>query len=482
MRRLASRLVASVRVRVTATAMLAVVAALVVSAVVINVTLIRDRQQILMQTAGQDAREVVALNPLLTAPVDLPADSTIDSGLLQVMRDGRLIGASRGLRHVPALWDPGDPLVSPGPGPGPVVGNAKDVQIVSVPVETGGAKGNVVVLLSMEQFDHTVADVRELLELGIPILLVVVGIICWLIVGRALRPIERMRREVAGVATGGGGLETLRVAEPGHDDEVGRLARTLNSMLDRMEASTQRERRFVSDASHELRTPIANIRTELEVALRHPRVTDWSQVASEVLDQNERMERLVAGLLLLARSDEGSLIEAPEPTDLAVLAEAVVAEAPSGTGRPGSPVVVVSAQPAPIRVPAVYAERMLTNLVDNARRFASSRVEVTVETVRSGDGEKAVLTVSDDGPGVAPEDRQRIFERFVRLDEARDRGEGGFGLGLAIVADLSRFYGGSIRIEGDGQGAVFVLELPAADPRLRPSEPRPPRPDPVPSY
>jgi signal transduction histidine kinase len=459
MRRLCRRLVGSVRVRVMATALLAVVGALAVAAVVIRVDLQHDRQHILLDTAQQDAREVMAFDPALTKPALVPPDATVDSGFVQVIVGGHVIGASKPLRFLPPLWHPGDPSIVSDPD---LLGSsARDVNLVSVPVQAGRVKGNVVVVASMAQFDHTVADVQRLVEIGSPMLVAVVGIICWLIVGRALRPIEMMRREVAEVATVSGVRDHHRVAEPANDDEVARLARTLNSMLDRMESSSARERRFVSDASHELRSPIANIRTELEVALHHPGVADWWQVAGDVLGQNERMEQLVAGLLLLARSDEGSLIEAGEPTDLARVAEAVAAEAP-----PDGPVVRVVSSPAFVRVPSVYAERMVANLVDNARRFAAASVVVTVSLSVEEAGTFAVLTVVDDGPGVPEADRERIFERFVRLDAARDRGEGGFGLGLAIVADLSRFYGGSIRVGGAGPGAEFVLRLPASAARL----------------
>lgn len=465
MRALGRRLAGSVRVRVTATALLAVACALGVAAVVIRVDLVHDRQRILVETAQQDAREVVVFNPRLTTPLVLPSSATIESGYVQVLLNGRVIGASHALRHLPPLWHAGDPPIGPLSDDLEAIG--RDVNVVSVPVQTGAVKGNVVVVASMQQYDHTVADVQRLLGIGSPMLLGVVGLICWLIVGRALRPIEMMRREVAEVATVPVGASHHRVAEPANDDEVGRLARTLNLMLARMEASTERERRFVSDASHELRSPIANIRTELEVALHHPGAADWWQVAGDVLAQNERMEQLVAGLLLLARSDEGSLIEATEPTDLAAMAEAVVAQAPPG---PPHSEVVIDAR-AMVRVPAVYAERMVANLIDNARRFAATNVTVRVSTAAFGpsaDGSGmpvAVLTVIDDGPGVPPGDRQRIFERFVRLDAARDRGEGGFGLGLAIVADLSRFYGGSIEVGPGAPGAEFVLRLPAAPPR-----------------
>src|SRR5579875_2340676 len=159
-----------------------------------------------------------------------------------------------------------------------------------------------------------------------------------------------MRREVAELAPARSGPHSHRVAEPANDDEVGRLARTLNSMLDRIQAASERERRFVSDASHELRSPIANIRTELEVALHRPAAADWTEVAGEVLNQNERMEQLVAGLLLLARSDEGSLPVVADPVDLAEVTRQV---ASSGAGRADAagPAVRVEAVPAPVTVP-----------------------------------------------------------------------------------------------------------------------------------
>ena len=449
MNHLAHRILGSVRVRVTATALVAVACALIVSFALVDAGMRHYRGRVLQATAYEQAREVLALNPQLATPLVLPTDPSIESGLVQVLRGGRVIGESRPLHRLPALWDPGDPPIVPAPG---VLGQlAKDVRAVAVPVSNHGAKGTVVVVMSLQQYDHSVAYVRRLLEIGTPMLIALVGGISWLIVGRALRPIEMMRREVAEVATVSSGH---RVAEPANDDEVGRLARTLNSMLDRIQSASERERRFVSDASHELRSPIANIRTELEVALHHPGAADWPLVASEVLNQNERMEQLVSGLLLLARSDEGSLPAVADPVDLA----AVVRQAVAGLDPVGPPSVRLAAAPAPVAVPAVYLERMVYNLLDNARRFAATTVSVRVGTDAAG----AFFAVADDGPGVPETERHRVFERFVRLDEARDRGYGGFGLGLAIVADLSRFYGGSIRVEPAGPGAEFILRLPAA--------------------
>lgn len=470
--RFARRLLASVRVRVTATALLAVAVALGVAATVLDAGIEHDRQRIMTTAADEQARVVTEFNPTLTGHLILPSDATIDSGLVQVLRHDQVIAASRPLKDLPALWLPGQPTSQRTSSLGDL---AHDVRLVAVPVTANKVKATVVVVMSLDQYDHTVAYLQSLLELGMPLLLIVVGLISWAVVGRALRPIETMRREVAEVATITG---SHRVPEPANDDEVGRLARTLNLMLDRISASSARERRFVSDASHELRSPIANIRTELEVALHHPQAADWPEVAAEVLGENERMESLVAGLLLLARSDEGSLIQAAEPVDLAEVVEAGVAPF-----RDGKPAIEVVTEPALVRVPRVYLERMVGNLVDNARRFAVSSLVLKV----TEEGGMAVLRVRDDGPGVPEEDRSRIFERFVRLDEARHRDEGGFGLGLAIVADLSRFYGGTIGVEGSGPGAEFVLRLPGVR-RLDPlatatgsHQAPPPNPNPAPN-
>jgi signal transduction histidine kinase len=443
-----------VRVRVTLSAVLAVGCALGVSAAIVEATFAHERQHILLTTAQEQSRVVTAMNPEMIPPIQLPPSQSLESGLVQVLHSGKVVAASRELRREPPLWIPGDPQVQTNDYV--LAGQATDVHVVEVPVSFGSTHDNVVVVTSLDQYDSSLNYVQRLLVIGLPALLLVVGVICWVIVGRALRPIEALRREVADVAAVSG---AHRVAEPPTDDEVGRLARTLNSMLDRLEASTLRERRFLSDASHELRSPIANIRTEIEVALHHPDRTEWPQVASEVLAQDERMGRLVESLLMLARSDEGRLASIDPnagPTDLAAVAEQVVAEA---TSRCDGVSLAAVTDPTPVQVPAVYLERIIGNLVDNACRYAASRVEVRV----SSHAGSAVLSVSDDGPGVPVEDRGRIFERFVRLDEARDRVHGGFGLGLAIVADLSRAFGGTIEIsDAEGGGAVFNMQMPLA--------------------
>jgi signal transduction histidine kinase len=397
----------------------------------------------LTATAEYDAREVTAYNPALTPRLKLP-NSSLQLGWVQILHQGKVVEASGALRKLGPLWLPGDPNIETLT----YFDGSKDVHLVHVPVVTDGIKADIVVVTSLDQYDKSVAFIDKLLDIGLPLLLLVVAFICWTMVGRALRPIELMRREVDEVATIRGGY---RLPEPATDDEVGRLARTLNSMLDRIESASLRERRFVSDASHELRSPIANIRTEIEVALHHPDRADWPGVATDVLGQNQRMTSLVEGLLLLARSDEGSLLPASGSTDMAAVAATVT----SGF-EDRWPSVELRAMPVAVAVPPVYLERMIYNLVDNARRFATSQVVVDVKV----SGSQAVLEVRDDGPGVPESERSRIFERFVRLDEARDRIEGGFGLGLAIVADLCRFYGGTIAVEAAEPGARFVLRFP----------------------
>ena len=465
---------AGVRVRVTFSAVVAVGCALAVSAGIIEVSLTRERQHVLLTTAEEQARVIVAMNPELTPPFQLPASQTLEAGLVQVLHFGKVVAASRPLRSKPPLWFPGDPQVQTNDYV--LAGQARDVHVVSIPVTFGKTRDYVVVVTSLDQYDKSLVYIQRLMEIGMPGLLVVVGLICWLIAGRALRPIEALRQEVAEVAAVSG---AHRVPEPGTDDEVGRLARTLNSMLDRLESSSKRERRFVSDASHELRSPIANIKTELEVALHRPDRAEWRKVASEVLAQDERMARLVESLLILARSDEGRISATSPPTssDLAAVVQPVVDAAGAESGRQCGPEVAFDGVSVPVAVPAVYIERLVVNLVENARRHATSRVDVRVRS----EGGCALLEVRDDGPGVAPEDRERIFERFVRLDEARDRTQGGFGLGLAIVADLCRAFGGSVevgdaypdgvpgvvastpRMAGAGRrGALFTVRLPIA--------------------
>jgi signal transduction histidine kinase len=219
-------------------------------------------------------------------------------------------------------------------------------------------------------------------------------------------------------------------------------------MLDRLESSAVRQREFVSDASHELRSPVASIRTELEVALRDPAAADWLAVASNALAENERLERLVDDLLTLARLDEGS-VPAAEDVDL----EDVAREEAS---RLRDARVTLDCTPARVHGNREQLARAVRNLLENASRYAEERISVEV----SAEGGDAVVAVADDGPGIPAADRERVFERFTRLDEDRARKGGGVGLGLALVRAIAEAHGGRASAVEDGSGARLVVRLP----------------------
>jgi signal transduction histidine kinase len=334
-------------------------------------------------------------------------------------------------------------------------------------VQTVTTRWDVVAARSLDEAQA--ASAASLLTLGVavPVALLVLGVTTWFVVGRALRPVESMRREVAEVTAAN---LSHRLADPGGGDEVSRLASTLNGMLDRLDASATAQRRFVGDASHELKTPLATIRQHAEVALLHPESIDGRALAGTVLGEEARLTSLVQGLLVLARADEGALGVARRPVDLddLVLTEAARLRSGAGAGSTsgsdegavrGVSVDATAVGPARVRGDEGLLGQVVRNLVANASRHARSAVAVGL--VETADG-RAVLTVDDDGAGVAADDRTRIFERFVRLDEARDRDAGGSGLGLAIVAEIVRVHGGSVRVETSPLGgARFVVDLPA---------------------
>ena len=247
-----------------------------------------------------------------------------------------------------------------------------------------------------------------------------------------------------------------RLPVPASDDEIGRLAETLNRMLDRLESASVRQRQFVSDASHELKTPLAIMRTMLEVAAEDPGFDDWPGLMAGLKREEERMNSLVGDLLTLARFDEGAIDTHNEVHLDQVLGRVV--ERTKGT----YPAIKVSA--AGIDAVRVYGdpnalERLFTNLGMNAGRFAETGVEFSC-TERNG---SVIAEVLDDGQGIPTDDRERIFERFVRLDESRERDAGGTGLGLAVARAIARAHGGGIRVADSDSGTRIEVMLPGVD-------------------
>ncbi|MFE0363424.1 sensor histidine kinase [Streptomyces griseoaurantiacus] len=282
------------------------------------------------------------------------------------------------------------------------------------------------------------------LSVGLPLLLLTVAGVTWLVTRRALRPVEGIRAEMAAITAS----EDLarRVPVPATRDEVARLARTTNQTLAALEKSVERQRRFVADASHELRSPLASLRTQLEVGAAHPELLDVDGAVEDTV----RLQHLAADLLLLARLDAGE-----RPGEALVPLDALAREVARGREH----VVVECAGEAAVAGSRGQLARVLANLLDNAGRHAHRRITVSVRR----EGEQAVVAVGDDGPGIPAEQRERVFERFVRLDDARARDDGGTGLGLAIARDIARRHGGTLTAaEAPGGGALLTLRLPAA--------------------
>ncbi|WP_405963284.1 HAMP domain-containing histidine kinase [Streptomyces sp. NBC_00723] len=335
-----------------------------------------------------------------------------------------------------------------GDGSATVDGDTADYRFAAVDVRDP-KKGLLTVYAgaSLAAERSAVRTALTVMLIGFPLLLAVVAGVTWLVTRRALRPVEDIRREMA-VITAAAEL-TRRVPEPDTHDEVARLARTTNETLAALETSVERQRRFVADASHELRSPIASLRTQLEVGVAHPGLLDVPGAVEDTV----RLQRLAADLLLLARLDAGEGPVAGARVDPAALAREEAA------GRPEVTVVVEPGEQAPGEVAGSRGQlgRVLANLLDNAHRHARSAVTVTVRRA----GGQVVVEVADDGDGVPEADRERIFERFVRLDDARGRDDGGAGLGLAIARDVAVRHGGTLTVRRTPTGgALFELRLP----------------------
>ena len=289
-----------------------------------------------------------------------------------------------------------------------------------------------------------------------PLLTALVGGLVWVVTGKSLAAVEAIRAEVADI---GGGELHRRVPQPSARDEIGQLARTMNAMLDRLESSQQAQASFVSDASHELSTPIAVMRHQLEVAIRETDHHPLRATLTDLLDEDLRMQRLVEDLLVLARNDHGH----PDPRrhvlvdldDIALEESARLA-----ASDPDSRIDTQGVSAGQVRGREDDFVRIVRNLVDNALRHAQSAVAVHVTSV----DDKVILHVDDDGTGVPLMHRERVFQRFTRLDESRSREYGGSGLGLAIVADLVTRYQGSVTVATAPElgGARFTISLPDA--------------------
>jgi signal transduction histidine kinase len=302
----------------------------------------------------------------------------------------------------------------------------------------------------LDDVHDSVAALMGGLSVAVPIASGVLAVLVWWAVGRALRPVEDLRARVSAINAA---RLDRRVAEPGAPLEIARLARTMNEMLARLQRAAEQQRAFVADAAHELRTPLARMRAEMEVDRAHPGSADPAATSASVLDETVRLQRLVDDLLLLARGDAGALDDVGAgPVDLDAVVERLAADRRDHQPR------IDTRGVAPVQLPGDEAQlgRAVGNLLDNAVRHAHRAVTVTLAE-SNGD---AVLTVADDGPGIPAGERERVFQRFTRLDDARSA-NGGAGLGLAIARDIAERHAGSLTLdENFSPGARFVLRLP----------------------
>ncbi|MGW3990747.1 sensor histidine kinase [Streptomyces sp. NPDC004830] len=463
-----SRLFGSVRARATLGATLVVAVALVAAGAAVLLSL---RSNLIGEAGTQAERSARAVASELAAgtPYDKLSGLDGDDGPVQVLdEDGRLVAASEDLERIsgtdstrvkpqPAASPDGDDeddsgeSLAPGEisgesvfsnGSATIDGDTEDYRFAAVEVETRN-RGHLEVYAGWPlAAEHgAVRTALTVMLIGFPLLLAVVAGVTWLVTRRALRPVEGIRREMAAITRS----EDLarRVPEPATHDEIARLASTTNETLAALETSVERQRRFVADASHELRSPIASLRTQLEVAAAHPELLDLDGAVEDTV----RLQRLAADLLLLARLDAGE-----RPGDATVDLAALARE--EAAGRTG---VSVRAEAVEVAGSRGQLGRVLANLLDNAQRHARSAVTVSVRR----EGDRAVVGVADDGDGVPEADRERIFERFVRLDAARSRDDGGAGLGLAIARDVAVRHGGTLTAgRGPAGGALFELRLP----------------------
>jgi signal transduction histidine kinase len=295
-------------------------------------------------------------------------------------------------------------------------------------------------------------SVLALLAVGVPLLLIVLGATTYVFVRRSLRPVEAIRRTVASITNRD---LSERVDVPPADDAVSRLARTMNEMLERLERAQQVQQQFVADASHELRSPVASLATTAEFHLPHPQPGDVRAFPTAVLEEARRLQRLVDDLLVLARVDErGSQPVTRRDVDLDDILDG------ERHRLTAISTLQVEARIRPTRTSGDphQLEQMVRNLVDNAAQHARTRVELSVQP----SGPDAVVEIFDDGPGIAVADRRRIFDRFVRLEESRDRRSGGTGLGLAIVQEIVTAHRGTVAVVDDPDGTRFRVTLPIA--------------------
>jgi heavy metal sensor kinase len=321
----------------------------------------------------------------------------------------------------------------------------------------GGRSVVLRVSRSEERLREQLSEVLKVLVLGLPLVIVLAGLGGYVLARRALAPIDHLAIEARRVTA-----ERLheRVSVPNQHDEIGRLAAVINDTFARLESSFDKLRRFTADASHELRTPLAVIRGIGEAGLVETRTpAEYKEAIGSMLEEIDRLTTLVDTLLRLSHGDAGSVRLSREPLDLGQLARDVAASLGVLAEERGQRISIEGAEGLSVRADRLVLREAITNVIDNAIKYSTTGASIAVSIL--ADGNQAVVEVTDQGPGVAAEHRERIFDRFFRVDTARSRDAGGTGLGLAIAKWAVEINGGSIRVDaGATGGSVFRISLP----------------------
>jgi signal transduction histidine kinase len=446
----------SVRARLTLLGTAVVAVTLLVS----GLGIVTVQQRLLTQGIEEALRQ--RADNVVTGLVDvrrggtLPSEGDVEDSFLQLVDDrGTVVAASRNVAGAAAASGPVSPQTRQEfrtvsyraflPG---------DFRLLVRRVISGAGPATLVVGKNLDDVHESVRILTLSLTAAIPVVVTMLAVLLWWLTGRVLRPVEAIRAEAASIR--GTELDRRLPVPPSHD-EISRLARTVNGLLDRVEHATERQRRFVADASHELRGPLTRMRADLEVALGHPQTSDPETTYRSLLADGTELQELVDDLLFLARSDAGAMPRPGVPVDLddLVLAESrrLAARGRVRVDNSGVSAARVVGDPRQLA-------RAVRNLAANAERYARTTVAFELREV----GGRSELVVADDGPGIPPEHHARVFERFTRLDDARSRDAGGSGLGLAIVADIVARHRGTVAVTSRaGGGAGFVLTLPRGD-------------------
>jgi signal transduction histidine kinase len=446
----------SIRARLLLIGIAGLAGALLIGGLLLYAVLAASLGRSVDSTARASAQQVALLVDSGRVPDPVPVSG---SQVVQVLdAHGRVVAGSVTADRLTSLVTPdelqralaGEQVVVPGSRSG----LSGRLQVVVVPAGAAVATGrefSVVAAAPTGDIEQSARTLRTLLLWIFPLLLAVLAVIAWRVIDAALAPVEALRQGAERIDDSSSESERLPV--PPTRDEVSALATTLNAMLDRMTVARRKQRAFIADAAHELRSPLASMRTQLEVAQR---LGEGGDLPAELLADVDRLTLLVDDLLLLARGDDAAATHPSSPVDVVALLADVAS-------RYGSARVPVRTAPglAGHRLqtwgPVGELTRALSNLVDNAVRHARTGVVLDATSVAN----QVEVTVTDDGHGISAEDRERVFDRFTRLDEARDRDSGGSGLGLPIARALLRRSGGEVRLEDAGPGLRAVVRLPA---------------------